>query len=1032
MGLARALEALEAGGLADDARVTCLRADLEEANGDAERALDLRLACVARMENERQFEGALEVLNRILARNEANIALLSRKANLLRALGRVGQAVVVYLEIVDLFRASDELENATGIYQTIIDLEPEEMEHRRRQLDLFLKLGPEPVVVQKTLEVVALCVERGQAPEASRLLERALEAAPESAELLWKSGALYEQCGRRGEAAERCLAAGQLLARRHDNRRAREAFERALRCVPEHLEAREGLANALLDDGQALQAIGILRDLAGFFLREHDGAGAIRLCRRVLEVDPEHVETLAMLAEACEVAGDVEQALATRMRLVDMRVKAQDWGKATALCEEVLARHEDYLPAMERLVSVAEATRQGEHSIRGLWQLAQAHQRAGHVAEEQDALERVLKNDPFHAGAWRRRLDLQARQTTPRALATTIGRMCEHFEQAGRLQDGIDVLEGIVQEAESPKPEAFAGLARLCRAAGDQAGLRRALRSQAELLGRMVRDGEALAVWDELASLEPDNHAILRMRIELMKRSDMFEPLAEEHRRLARALIRTGHDRQAQVALLEAIAIRPLDVDAREELIELMIRRGDRLGARTQIEETAARLLEEDQGARAIALYERILVFDPEDAPTYRKIIAIHQRLDDLEGAMAAYERLLDALEPLPDGAEFEQAALDALQLDPKHDRIRRRLAHVYALEGRRGEAETLLLTLVVGRLDANDLDAAEDALDQLLSLNPTSVPGRAQRAQLLARRGQTDDALKEFMSLTGQLAKNDALQMLAGNAFSPAGSGRARLQPLVLPYEGIPLLKEYTFDNFIIGERNNFAHAAAMAACRAPGKNYNPLFLYADVGLGKTHLCHAIAHYVRDHYPEMKVRYDTMEEFVTSLIDAIGAGGVAAFRSRHKVIDVLIVDDVQFLSGKEQAQEEFFHVFNALYQAGKQVVLTSDRPPKDIERLEKRLKSRFGAGIIVDIQAPDLETRVAILRHELTARGCHDLVDNDALLFIAEQAQANVRELKGAINQVLARHEINGEKLDLPGVRKILEQSLAEAKSSP
>jgi tetratricopeptide (TPR) repeat protein len=1028
--VARALDELEKG-FPGEARVVCLRADLEQAGGNAERALDLRLGCVDRLERQRELDAALRVLEEILAGQAGNVALLSRKANLLRAMGRNDEAVAVYLEMIELFRRIDELQNATGIYQTIIALEPDEMEHRRRQLDLYLKLGPEPLIVQKSLELVDLCIQRGETPEASCLLERALEAAPLSAELLDRSGVLYEKSGRRGEAAERFLVAGRLYEERGQFDEAQPVLERALRCVPEHLEAREALACVLQERGQTLQAVGIFGDLAEFYLREKQTEAAIRLCHRILKAHANHEPTLQLLADAYEAEGNEDAQLATSMRIVDLHLRAQDWGKATEMCEEVLTRHEDYLPARERLVAVAEATRQDESSNHQRWQLAQAHRRAGRQAEEMAVLSRLLMHDPMHQDAWQRQLELQMQRAAPQALAAAVDEFSEHFRDAGRAADAIAILEAIAQSTDNPKPEIFGGLAILYCAIEDQDGLRRCLRLRAELLGRLMRDAEALDVWDALAQLEPENHGILRMRIELMKRNDMLKDLAAEYRRLAQALIKSGHEDQARVALMEVIGLRPRDVDAREELIGLMIQRGDRIGARQQIEETAGRLLEEDQVPRAIRLYERILEFDAEDLSIFRKIIALQQRVESIAGAMAVYERMLDILRGRPDGFEFEQTAQEALQLDPTHDDVRLRLADFYIREDRAAEAETLLLTLAVNRLEANDLDGAEKTLKQLLAINPDSIPARAHHAQLMARRGQTDAALSEFIKLTGSLALQDGLRSLirpddADGAMG--GGGAAHARPFVAPhYEGVVLIKDYTFDHFIIGERNNFAHAAAMAACRAPGKNYNPLFLYSDVGLGKTHLCHAIAHYVRDRHSELKVRYITMEEFVTGLIDAIGNNSIAAFRSWHKLIDVLIMDDVQFLSGKERAQEEFFHIFNALYQAGKQVVLTSDRPPKDISHLEKRLKSRFGSGIIVDIQSPDLETRVAILRHELAARDCRNALSDEVLLFIAEHVETNVRELKGALNQVLARHDISGQTIDLTAARKILEQNLSE-----
>ena len=401
------------------------------------------------------------------------------------------------------------------------------------------------------------------------------------------------------------------------------------------------------------------------------------------------------------------------------------------------------------------------------------------------------------------------------------------------------------------------------------------------------------------------------------------------------------------------IGLRPRDVEAREELIELLIRRGERVGARQQIEETTARLLEEDQPARAIALYERILTFDPDDLPTFRKIIAIHQRVEDLPGAMAVFGRMLDLLEPRPDGFEFEQAAHEALHLDPDCQAIRRRLADFYVREGRPAEAETLLLTLAVGQLEAADLDAAEETLKRLLAINPKSVPARAHHAELMVRRGNTEAALSEFMSLTGQLAMQEGLaSLIQPHEAGGHGPGRPRTRLPVAPLRGHPAAGRTTPSR---------TSSSASATTSPTPRRWRPAARRArtttrsssTATLGWARRTSATRSRITSATTTRTSKCATSRwrNSSTGLIDAIGNNGIAAFRSWHKLIDVLIMDDVQFLSGKERAQEEFFHIFNTLYQAGKQVVLTSDRPPRDIEHLEKRLKSRFGAGIIVDIQ---------------------------------------------------------------------------------
>lgn len=227
------------------------------------------------------------------------------------------------------------------------------------------------------------------------------------------------------------------------------------------------------------------------------------------------------------------------------------------------------------------------------------------------------------------------------------------------------------------------------------------------------------------------------------------------------------------------------------------------------------------------------------------------------------------------------------------------------------------------------------------------------------------------------------------------------------------------TFESFVVGDCNQLAHAAAQAVARSPARAYNPLFIYGGVGLGKTHLMHAIGHYIRDTFPELQLTYMSAEQFTNEMIQAIRVDETAAFRRRYRDVDVLLMDDIQFLANKERTQEEFFHTFNTLYQAQKQIIISSDSPPAEIPTLEEGLHSRFEWGLIADLQMPDLETKVAILRKKAELHQVE--LPPEVALFIAESIRSNVRALEGALNRLFAHRKLTGESISLSAARRIL-----------
>lgn len=264
-----------------------------------------------------------------------------------------------------------------------------------------------------------------------------------------------------------------------------------------------------------------------------------------------------------------------------------------------------------------------------------------------------------------------------------------------------------------------------------------------------------------------------------------------------------------------------------------------------------------------------------------------------------------------------------------------------------------------------------------------------------------------------------------AGAASATMSAGNAPEAEAQPDAEPARLNPKYTFDSFVIGSSNRFAHAASVAVAETPAKAYNPLFVYGESGLGKTHLLHAIGHYARGLFPGARVRYVSSEEFTNDFINSIRDGKGESFRRRHRDVDILLVDDIQFLEHKEQTQEEFFHTFNTLHNADKQIVISSDRPPKRLVMLENRLRNRFEWGLITDIQPPELETRIAILRKKAAQEGLN--APPEALEYIASKISTNIRELEGALIRVTAFASLNRQSVDVPLVEIVLKDLLPD-----
>ncbi|MEZ5408406.1 MAG: chromosomal replication initiator protein DnaA [Acidimicrobiales bacterium] len=318
------------------------------------------------------------------------------------------------------------------------------------------------------------------------------------------------------------------------------------------------------------------------------------------------------------------------------------------------------------------------------------------------------------------------------------------------------------------------------------------------------------------------------------------------------------------------------------------------------------------------------------------------------------------------------------------------------------------------------DPDAVAPREDADIDLTISTVPERTLTARTAAFEADRGPVARTALSTTG-------LSPAAMPASAMAAPADTRPQPAELAMDQ---RQRYTFDSFVIGPSNRFAHAAALSVAERPGGSYNPLFIYGSAGLGKTHILRAIEHYINDVYSRLKVLYVSTETFLNEFVDSIKNSSGNDFKRRYRQIDVLLVDDIQFIEGKDSLQEELFHTFNDLYGSNRQIVLSSDRPPDAIPTLEERLKSRFMMGLLTDIQPPDIETRMAILRKKADREGY--FLANDVSEFIAANITSNIRELEGALNKVTAFATLNREPMSRALAEQVLGDFIADRQPRP
>lgn len=975
-----------------------------KARGEDSRALDMQVHAARLSYDSGNTDDALDKLRRVLSAQPNHIAALKAVADIEGS--RKNQPAVheVYWKLADIYAGEGRYAEAVETFDQILLGAPEAVEARERRAEILADWAStaDPSMTQPAvdafMELAGVHEGFQQSESAIRAYEKAMQLA--------------------GETSAPMLAVARLKLALGDTESARELVLGACEYLEIEDHGSEAIAEATAFESSLGQDVVFVRYLADLYARENQPETATveylhlaDLCLaakdlpkaeealdRAIGLQPENIGALEKLASVYLQRKDSSNHTRILFRLVGIYEEQGRLDLAINALETLVGQNPAEVSAITRLIEANDMIGEEDEAQKWRLKLVAIHHERGDWEREARVLREALSHAPDDETILESLVECEFARYEPEAASSTARRLALVKKANGKDAESRAVLSAALKKAPDNLELSRDLFDALCEAGQRQEAVTHGLQL-IDLLMRESRHPEAAAVYDRVVSCDADNLTLKLNQVEFLRRISRQDEAVEKLFALSKLYQAREHFEEAENLLLQALTDDLASIPAREELVELY----QRLGNNDKLEEQLGQLAEAYMGNgetdKAIACLEKIIQWNPDSITTRRQLSEIFLGNDQVLDAIRELHAASSTLRR--NGSEMEalEAERQAAALAPENTQVRRRLVDGLTRAGEVEQAAGELERLTGLHVDKQRYTEAMQTVTDWLQLTPDSFNARRMRAELYAKMGDNEKALEAFRDLASSVPST-----------STQGTPQPA-EPLQMPLElTLQIVKEYDFDHFVVGSHNNFAYATALAVARAPARAYNPLFIYSDVGLGKTHLANAIANFILRNDPKARIIYTNSEDFTGEVVAAIQANSINQFRMRYKAVDVLIVDDVQFLAGKERAQEEFFHVFNALFQAKRQIVVTSDRPPKDIARLENRLLSRFGAGVIVDVQSPDLETRIAILNREIENADLK--IEPGIAMKIAERIDSNVRELKGALNQAVAMRDLRNEPL--------------------
>lgn len=923
--------------------------DLSLSDGDVSGATTRWQNALELQLREGDKENSIVTCRKILDADPNKHIIRKGLINLLLDMGQKTQALEELDTLSTRLAESGDTEKGPEILESILERLPNNNAVKLALASAYERVGDHDRSQKLRMEI--LREEQRDPSETAEIEETAaflLRKNPNDPTILHLVARKYERDGENARARESYQKLAKIHREAERLQEARTALERIAVMFPEEPAVFSDLSEISAEMGDEAGVVRAARSQVDLLMAGKNHEEALEPARTILDFLPSSEEAHLRLIDIYDALGRKEDALNQRITLLDLITQNNDEKKELKVLGDIIAAKPRDQKNRERHL-----------------QLIALHKDGRKFGEALEAYTKDFKLTPEN------RVQLLRNTADATPDKPEIRRLLvQELHNAGRTAEVVDEMLRLVAHADESgdSNQTFELLTELTRMTPDRIDFRRDLATRLEKAGRV---GEAIeqrlaVAWQlqkERKLTEADEEFQVMSRVDPEN-----EEVYTSHADLLRDM---GEEKQAAARLCD--------------LANLLSKKGD--------------------DDRALTTLKKLLVFDANNGEARRQMILIKARKGKTSEAIGDLRELINQLLADGDTRGALAATRDAIRMDEGNMELRELLLEQLDKAGR--EVEAIRERIALARLysDSGRHKQGLQVLDTIIREDPDNIQARSVRGAIYEALGDRESAEADYRIV------QESVQRISGmTPVTPSTTTGNAVKPAAAAPRGdtLEILPEYEFDSFVVGKKNSFAFATAKAVAGKLGSERNPLFLYSDVGLGKTHLLHAIANHVLKSRPKLRIHYAIAVYFTNELEKAIADDTVGEFRDRYKDADLLLLDDVQFLAGKEKSQEEFFHLFNILYQRKGQIVLTSDRPPKAIEELDKRLRSRFGQGVIVEIQPPDTETRIKILEVERERTGV-DLSD-DVLEAIAESITSNVRDLKGAFNQLVTQKEIGGE----------------------